>query len=68
MEVKEMKVVGRVGKCENEKCKNYGRLGKYKEGFCRMCGKEVKKYVLVERKEEEKVWKVEFYLEGKRVI
>ena len=58
MSERNLRVIGRVGKCETAICKNFGKLGKYKDGFCKMCGSKVKGFVLVEKREEEKIWTV----------
>lgn len=58
MSENKLKVVGRVGKCVTATCKNYGKLGKYKDGFCKMCGRKVQGFVLVEKRKEERIWTV----------
>ena len=58
MSERELKVIGRVGKCVTEGCVNFGKLGKYNKGYCKRCGRKVKGFVLVEPREEVKEWTV----------
>ena len=66
MSERELKVIGRVGKCVTEGCKNFGRLGKVnkKKRVCGMCGYKLEVYVLVEPKEKVRIWTVQFVVGG----
>lgn len=64
MSERKLRVIGRVGKCVTETCKNFGKLGKYKDGFCKMCGNKVEKYVLVEPRMGVREWTVQFVVGG----
>lgn len=69
MSERKLKVIGRVGKCVTEGCENFGRLGKVnrKKIVCGMCGNKLEKYVLVEPREEVRIWTIRLLIGGEQI-